>query len=171
MCSLRLNKRALQLGFVLLICVSVLWAVPQEYSEDDAPGPLSLAHAKSVGLKNCMKCHNEDFEVPHQRCLACHQEIAQRVAEERGYHQDKGEECSMCHTEHEGEDTVLIMLDPEDFDHEETGAPNPISSRGPAAVPATRPPILDIRICVLIVIHRPAGGCISGGGEAVCESG
>lgn len=108
--------------FCLLILTPVLWSEPQEYSEDDAPGPLSLSHAKSVGLKNCMKCHNEDFEVPHDRCLSCHQEIAQRVAQGQGYHRDKGEECSMCHTEHEGKDTVLVMLDPDDFDHGETGA-------------------------------------------------
>ena len=117
--------RSLALGLRMVLCllffISVLWATPQEYSEDDAPGPLSTAHSKSVGLKNCMKCHNEDFEIPHAKCLACHIEIAQRVAEERGYHRDKGEECSMCHTEHEGEDTVLVMLDQEDFDHEETG--------------------------------------------------
>lgn len=130
-------KNGIRVAFCLLIFLPALWSAPQEYSEDDAPGPLSPAHAKSVGLKNCMKCHNEDFEVPHSRCLACHQEIAQRVAEERGYHRDKGEECSMCHTEHEGEDTVLVMLDPEDFDHEETGAVR----EGPHAL------VTDCRAC------------------------
>jgi hypothetical protein len=119
---LRINKVGVCLAFFLLISAPVLWSTPQEYSEDDSPGPLSTSHSKSVGITSCMKCHNEDFEVPHTLCLACHQEIAQRAAEERGYHRDKGEECSMCHTEHEGEDTVLIMLDQEDFDHEETGA-------------------------------------------------
>lgn len=104
------------------LCMLSLYVISQEYSADDAPGPLSPAHAESVGITKCMKCHNEDFEVPHTLCLSCHTEIAQRIAEERGYHRDKAEECSMCHTEHEGEDTVLVVLDPEDFDHEETGA-------------------------------------------------
>ncbi len=113
------------------------WAAPQEYTADDAPGPLSLSHAESVGITHCMKCHNEDFEVPHTRCLSCHKEIAQRIAEERGYHRDKSEECSMCHTEHAGEDTLLIVLDPEDFDHDETGA----ILEGPHST------ITDCRVC------------------------
>ena len=96
-------------------------AVCQEYSEEDAPGALSPSHTESVGLINCLKCHNEDFEVPAQLCLACHQEIAIRISKGQGYHQDKVEECALCHTEHAGAETILVNLDPSDFDHEETG--------------------------------------------------
>ncbi len=118
------KSRAAWTKFLVLmtLCTFTPYAIPQEYTADDAPGPLSMSHAESVGITKCMKCHNEDFEVPHTLCLSCHTEIAQRIAEERGYHRDKAEDCSVCHTEHEGEDTVLIVLDPDDFDHEETGA-------------------------------------------------
>ena len=102
-------------------CLTVLGS-PQEYTADDAPGPMSPSHTDSPGLLKCLKCHNDDFEVEASRCLACHTEIAQRIASEHGYHRDKPEDCAVCHTEHEGEDTILIVLDPEDFDHDETGA-------------------------------------------------
>lgn len=98
-----------------------LWA-QETFDISDAPGKLSIAHQDSPGLKNCSKCHNEDLEAEPARCLACHQEIAQRIAEGRGYHRDKGEDCAVCHAEHQGEDVPFVPLVPEDFDHEETGA-------------------------------------------------
>lgn len=105
----------------LLLTVFPILGMPQEFTADDAPGPLSAIHSKSPGLLSCMKCHNDDFEVVPSLCMECHQEIAQRVSEARGYHMDKGESCSMCHTEHAGEETVLIDWDPSDFDHKEIG--------------------------------------------------
>jgi hypothetical protein len=106
----------------LSVFLLALPGISQEYTADDAPGPLSTSHTGTPGLLKCMKCHNEDFEIEASRCLSCHTEIAERIASERGYHRDKTEDCAVCHTEHEGEDTVLIFLDPDDFDHEETGA-------------------------------------------------
>jgi hypothetical protein len=105
---------------LILVPANTQWA--QEFSADDAPGLLSPSHAETVGIINCMKCHNDDFEVPPEKCLSCHEEIMQRIKNERGYHQDKGEDCIICHTEHQGDETILINLAPEDFDHEETGA-------------------------------------------------
>ena len=110
------------LSSLLLSSVLLLLGFTQEkYSAEDAPGDLSLAHSVNPGIKNCMKCHNEDFEVPAQRCLYCHQEIAQRISEMRGYHQDKGEDCAVCHSEHQGKDAKIVEFDSEDFDHAETG--------------------------------------------------
>ncbi len=94
----------------------------QEYTADDAPGPLSPVHVDSPGLLACMKCHNEDFEVVPAKCLSCHREIAERVAAGRGFHRDKGEDCAACHVDHQGEDAPLIDWAPSEFDHEETGA-------------------------------------------------
>ncbi len=94
----------------------------QEFDISDSPGDLSAAHQASPGIKNCSKCHNEDLEAEPSRCLACHSEIALRISEERGYHRDKSEDCAVCHAEHQGVDVPLVPLDPEDFDHEETGA-------------------------------------------------
>jgi hypothetical protein len=120
------NRTAVSLipnSFLILaafLMVFHVWA-QQIFDVSDAPGELSPAHQDSPGLKNCSKCHNEDLEVEPSRCLACHKEIAARIAEARGYHRDKGEDCAVCHAEHQGMDVPLVPLDPEDFDHEETG--------------------------------------------------
>jgi hypothetical protein len=105
------------LVFVLAVC---LWS-QQQYTVDDAPGPLSAAHKNSPGLKNCGQCHNKDLEIVPQKCLACHQELASRISANRGFHRDKAEDCAVCHTEHGEDDIKLLEWDVEDFDHEETG--------------------------------------------------
>lgn len=105
---------------LLLLCAALLWS-QQQYTVDDAPGPLSTAHKDSPGLKNCSQCHNNDLEVVAQKCLTCHQEIASRISAKLGFHRNKTEDCAVCHTEHEGDETTLVDLDVEDFDHEETG--------------------------------------------------
>lgn len=114
------NKLHLKFG-VLLLIVLLLPAIgiTQEFSADDAPGLLSTVHTESPGILSCMKCHNEDFEVVPKLCLTCHQEIARGITNQRGYHKDFGEDCVMCHTEHGGEETILIDWDPTDFDHGE----------------------------------------------------
>jgi len=109
--------------WIVLICFfSLVLMAQQEFDVNDSPGDLSAAHQDSPGIKSCGKCHNEDFEVPPARCLSCHQEIAIRISDNRGYHRDKGDDCIVCHSEHQGVDVPLVPLDPEDFDHEETGA-------------------------------------------------
>ena len=99
-------------------------AAAQELGTLVSPGPLSAAHAKLEGLKNCAKCHEPGKKVTARRCLACHQPIAERVAARKGVHRDVGDDCVTCHVEHAGTDAELRPLDPSDFDHaEETGYP------------------------------------------------
>jgi len=105
---------------LILVFSAFLWS-QQQYTVDDVPGPLSTAHKDSPGLKNCGQCHNDDLEVLPNKCLACHQEMASRISVNRGFHRDKAEDCAVCHTEHEGDDTKLVDLDVEGFDHEDTG--------------------------------------------------
>lgn len=113
--------------YLFIVWVAVVFLISSNlgaqeiFDVSDAPGDLSIAHQDSPGLKNCSKCHNEELEVPVNKCLFCHQEIAMRISEKRGYHQDKGEDCIICHSEHQGADEPIVFLDPEDFDHEETG--------------------------------------------------
>ena len=107
---------------VLAFLLSVLGWSQQEFDVSDAPGELNVCHEESPGLASCDKCHNEELEVPPEKCLACHTVLAARISEGKGYHRDKNEDCIMCHTEHQGADEPIVYLDPEDFDHEETGA-------------------------------------------------
>jgi hypothetical protein len=117
--------RSLLASFSLIVFTGMMpiLILPQEaFDVSDAPGDLSSVHQDSPGLKNCSRCHNEELEVPPVRCLSCHPEIALRISQNRGYHRDKGEDCIVCHSEHLGEGESIVVLDPEDFDHEETGA-------------------------------------------------
>jgi hypothetical protein len=110
---------------VLILCACLmslhLWA-QETFDISDAPGDLSAAHTDFPGLKSCSKCHTEDLEVLPAKCLSCHQEISLRISQNRGYHRDKGDDCIVCHSEHQGADESIVFLDPEDFDHEQTGA-------------------------------------------------
>lgn len=119
------RHRSLVASFLMIVAACLMswhiWA-QEQYDVSDSPGELSIAHTDSPGIKNCSKCHNEDLEVPPIKCLSCHQEISKRISENRGYHRDKGDDCIVCHTEHQGAEEPIVFLDPEDFDHEETGA-------------------------------------------------
>ena len=96
-------------------------AAPQQTKVPGSPGALSAAHAGRPGLADCEACHSSPGEAAPAKCLACHDEIASRVARGRGYHRDKAEGCGTCHSEHQGPDANLLPLDPGDFDHAETG--------------------------------------------------
>ena len=105
----------------LLLFSLFLPVFSQDYTIEDAPDALSPSHSESPGLKNCLKCHTPELEIDAAKCLSCHQEIALRIEEQRGYHQEFTEGCSDCHSEHGGAEGKLIDFDPEDFDHAEAG--------------------------------------------------
>ena len=86
------------------------------------PGPLSASHASAPGEGDCSVCHVAPGKTGPAKCLACHAEIASRIAAHRGFHRDKAEDCGVCHAEHQGGQADLLSLDPKDFDHAETGA-------------------------------------------------
>ena len=86
------------------------------------PGPLSASHASKPGEGDCSACHVSPGKTGPAKCLACHTEIASRIAAHRGFHRDKAEDCGVCHAEHQGRQADLLNLDPADFDHAETGA-------------------------------------------------
>ncbi len=122
-----MNRNQIRCMFWLMTALCVFFiahtSAQDKYAIENAPGELSIVHSESPGLKNCLACHSEEFEVDPPRCLQCHTELAQRISSSRGYHRDKAEDCAACHAEHKGKDSHLVPLDKEDFDHEETGFP------------------------------------------------
>jgi hypothetical protein len=88
----------------------------------DIPGPLSAAHVPKPGETGCSSCHDEGGKVAAAKCLACHAEIASRIAAQKGYHRDKPGDCALCHAEHQGRQASIVVLDRASFDHAETGA-------------------------------------------------
>ncbi len=87
------------------------------------PGPVIEGHAEYEA--QCEKCH-ASFDKDRQRllCLDCHEEIAEDVGKERGFHGridgiDRVQ-CNQCHREHEGRDADIVQLSIATFDHNQT---------------------------------------------------
>ena len=108
----------------ILIAVLTAWAIAAGAGTARAqlgsllsPGPLARPHASLEGVANCAKCHEQGRRVTAQKCLACHQPIAQRIARKVGVHKDAGGECVLCHAEHAGVNGELRPFDQKAFDH------------------------------------------------------
>lgn len=94
-----------------------------------SPGPLSKAHFSLTGTMQCNSCHVFGGSAPTFKCLDCHKEIAEALANKHGYHSrmqmqnPNGKDCVRCHLEHNGESFKLIRWEPsqKQFDHRLTG--------------------------------------------------
>lgn len=79
------------------------------------PAPLHPLHAADERLATCDACHaTASGEIDDARCLACHEEIAARIREHRGYHARFEKDCASCHGDHEAE---IVHLDTKAFNH------------------------------------------------------
>jgi hypothetical protein len=92
-----------------------------------SPGALSRAHQTLNGATDCTSCHELSTGKPTFRCTACHGEIGSRIAARKGLHASyniepgSSLECISCHSEHNGEDFVLLKFDVKSFDHRRAG--------------------------------------------------
>src|SRR3954447_1188386 len=71
-----------------------------------SPGPLALGHAQLDSTAGCMGCHvSGSPQIANDKCLGCHQDLAQRIAATQGFHASvvvRGKTCSTCHLDHKG---------------------------------------------------------------------
>jgi hypothetical protein len=94
-----------------------------------SPGPLAKAHQSLSGPTNCTKCHDMGRGAAQLKCLECHMEIRDRIAQNRGMHaiwagpSSGNKDCARCHSDHNGVDFPLIHWEPkrEAMDHSKTG--------------------------------------------------
>ena len=87
-----------------------------------SPGKLTSAHGQLEGMRNCTQCHElRKPGVQDERCLACHEPLAQRVEADRGYHARVEGECASCHKEHFGIGFDMVRFDSTTFEHREAG--------------------------------------------------
>ena len=111
----------------LIFAAAAVFCVVARAWAQVSPGPLSGAHQDLDGPAKCAFCHSFGFGGRQFKCLDCHQEIRQRLAESRGYHarvsdRSKGQlECVRCHIEHNGRGFDIAPLDRAKFDHRQTG--------------------------------------------------
>jgi hypothetical protein len=115
------------LAALFLFVLSSFLASPA--SAQISPGPLAKAHSSLSGTTQCNTCHQFGTSVPTYKCLDCHKEVAEAIANKHGYHAQmqlknpNGKECVRCHLDHNGEDFHLVHWEPskEKFDHRLTG--------------------------------------------------
>jgi hypothetical protein len=118
-CNLMLS---VVLAFAALPFLSIGFAAAQI-----SPGPLSRAHQPLDSPTQCTSCHKLGGRKAAFKCLECHTEIGQRLASHRGLHAFYGikaelnQECTRCHSEHNGQEFALIKWDLRKFDHKQTG--------------------------------------------------
>lgn len=103
----------------------MIFAVSPAYSDsvDDilSPGKLITGHAKFDS--ECSKCHKKfDKAGQNALCKDCHKEVAKDISEIRGFHgrQKEQRDCKECHSEHQGRDAKIVILDAAKFDHKQT---------------------------------------------------
>ena len=122
------NFQGRSIALALMVLVSwLLFATTLQ--AQISPGPLSKAHASLSGTTQCNSCHVFGASTPTFKCLDCHKEIAEALANKHGYHarlqmqNPNGKDCVRCHLEHNGESFKLIRWEPseEKFDHRLTG--------------------------------------------------
>ena len=98
---------------------------------DNSPGKLARAHAYIDGPSNCAKCHvTGKRDLDANKCLDCHQAVAQRVKEKKGLHASPkalNKPCELCHKEHKGPEYDLFAWQTfggqSKFNHDLSGFP------------------------------------------------
>jgi len=113
----------------LLLSILLFIALAPEMLAQMSPGPLSKPHQDLDGPLQCAKCHVFGAGSAQLRCLDCHQEIAHRLAEKRGYHAAQvkagqgSNDCARCHAEHNGLKHHLVRwpVAKDKFDHAQAG--------------------------------------------------
>lgn len=108
-----------RVGLLLLFFVSAAFAI--DVRTFLAPGVLSKSHDSFAG--DCDQCHLAFTGVPDAKCLDCHEAIAGRISEERGYHASVADKaCASCHPDHKGFDARIVTEEAlASFNHALTG--------------------------------------------------
>jgi len=106
---------------VLLVVAPLLLAAPalraQGIEGVIMPGKVITGHAKYEN--DCQNCHVRFAkEAQSGLCLDCHKDVAADVKARAGFHgRIKQQPCKECHTDHEGRDARIVILDEKAFDH------------------------------------------------------
>lgn len=112
--------RALLLGLMMIGFLTSHDSAAQDIESLVMPGKLVTGHADLES--ECSSCHKMfDKKGQRQLCLDCHEDVAEDVAQNRGFHGQRVEvqtdQCSSCHDEHHGRDAPIVILDEATFDH------------------------------------------------------
>ena len=116
-----LLQRTFLIGLVIMMALTTSQkSFAQDIETLVMPGEVITGHQELES--ECSSCHKM-FDKAGQRnlCLDCHEDVAEDVNSERGFHGMRAEvqtdQCSSCHTDHIGRDAEIVLLDEDAFDH------------------------------------------------------
>lgn len=116
---------SLSLSLLFVVICGLAGKAPAQIS----PGPLAKPHQFLDGAIHCTECHKIGGGEAQFKCISCHTDIGARIAAKRGLHASyhipagSSQECTRCHSDHNGVNFPLIKWDPNKFDHREAGYP------------------------------------------------
>lgn len=118
----RIFTRYVFLSLLLMMNVS---ALADSFESLLMPGPLTSAHEKYES--QCDRCHDTSDKVSQaQLCVKCHdhENILDDLSSKKGFHgrlpKSEKNNCKHCHTEHEGRQMNIVLLNASTFDHHKT---------------------------------------------------
>ena len=112
--------RVLIIGIIVASAITLIVRSQTVFEQLVIPGPVVAGHVKLE--KQCSNCHEPFSRRSQSRlCLACHKEIAADRSAVKGFHGLRPEAakqyCNHCHTDHQGREADIVLLDRETFNH------------------------------------------------------
>ena len=100
---------------------------PGELNAQVAAAPLGGVRSHAELKYDCGACHTAPWlrTVMSDRCLECHINITTEISDFQSLHgvlmAEQGAACYACHTEHNGPDAIMTVIQTENFPHEVVG--------------------------------------------------
>jgi len=107
----------------MIVCFTSHTAAAQTVESLVMPGEVIRGHADIEA--ECSSCHKPfNRSEQNELCLECHEDVANDATSGTGFHGKSGDvgtaPCASCHTDHEGRDAEITVLDETTFDHTAT---------------------------------------------------
>ena len=114
------------IGVLILIQGGDMFS-PGELNAQIAAAPLGGVRSHAELEHDCGACHTAPWQrnTMSDQCLECHTNIVAEITASQSLHgilmAEQGATCYACHTEHDGPDAVLTVIQTENFPHELVG--------------------------------------------------
>ena len=120
-----LNLSVINLALLFLLLSTSASSYAESFTSLLMPGPVTKVHEEYE--QDCDQCHDtSDKDRQGELCVQCHdhENILDDMKNKAGFHgripAPTANDCKHCHTEHQGRDAKIVLLDPSTFDHTKT---------------------------------------------------
>ena len=121
----QISLRFIQIIFLSALLLTTATSNAESFESLLMPGPVIKAHEKYE--QDCDQCHDtSDKEKQGLLCVKCydHENILDDLSNKTGFHgrlpEKQRNNCKHCHTDHEGRDAKIVLLNTATFDHQKT---------------------------------------------------